>query len=155
MKTNLDRKNRKTAFFTLEDFTGTVRVIAFSSIYEEYEELIRIDEMVVVKGKVDRRDEDSEPNIICSEVMPLENARLKFIKKLCVNINTDLINENDVYAMKDLVKKYPGNCTLLLNVKNNGSDILLQSKDFSINPVPQLLSNLRSIVGDDNVWFEG
>jgi len=155
IRTNLDRKNRKTAFFTLEDFTGSVRVIAFSSVYETFEELIRTDEMIVVKGKVDRRDEDSEPNIICSEVMPLENARSKYIKKLCININTDEISESDVYAMKDLVRKYPGNCTLLINIKNNGSDLLLQSKDFSVNPVPQLLSNLRSIVGNDNVWFEG
>ena len=153
LRTKLDRKNRKTAFFTLEDFSGSVQIVAFSSVYEAYVEIAVPDALVVVEGRLDRRDDDSEPNIICQDIIPLEEARSKFIKKLCMNIDTKKFNEKDVTALKDIIRKYPGSCSLLFNIKYNGSDLLLKSKCFEVNPVPQLIDSIRKIIGRENLWF--
>ena len=153
-RTTLDRNNRKTAFFTVEDFTGSIRVIAFSSIYEAYFEVIEPEKLVVINGRIDRRDEESEPNIICSDVLLLETARSKFIKKLCLNIDVSKLTNEDITGIKEVVRKYPGKCELLFNVKENGSDLLLKSNKYAVNPVPQLVAGLREIIGENNLWFE-
>ncbi len=54
-----DKRNRQMAFVQLEDLTGTVELVLFSSVYEVYRELLAPDAVVVVRGKVDARGRGS------------------------------------------------------------------------------------------------
>jgi len=151
-----DRNKNQMAFFVLEDFTGSVRVIVFSKVYEEYKNIIQDDNMVVVLGNADVSGEGGSVSILVDEIIPLEYARERFVKQLSLTVAPGSLEEMGVKEIIKLFTRYPGNCPVFLNIKSdNGSDFLLKSKRYKINPTPEVLDGLRSVLGKENVWLEG
>jgi DNA polymerase-3 subunit alpha len=152
----LDRKNNPMAFFSLEDFTGTVRLIAFSDCYAKYRHLIQVDQMVFIQGKLDRRDNRDEPNVIVQEICSIQDAPLLFAKRLCIHFNPENIQSGELDRIKYILSKYPGDCPIYFSVIEAGEQkFLLKSKQVKIQPNPELIIDLKSILGDDNVNLEG
>jgi len=156
MRQLLDRKNNPMSFFSLEDFTGVVRLIAFSDSYEKYREFIQIDQMVFIIGKLDRRNDRDELAIIVSEIIPIQEARMTFAKRLLLNIHPDNINNGELDRIKYLISKYPGECLLYMNlIPAEDQVIRVKSRKYRINPNAELLMDLESILGKENVFLEG
>jgi len=152
----LDRKDQLMAFFALEDFSGSVRVIAFADVCEKYRPLIKEDGMVVVLGKLDRRDDRGEASILASEILPLEEARQRFTKRVALNIDANALADGERDRVIMLLEKFPGACQVYINIKMNERDeFLLRSKKYEINPTPELIHDLRLVLGNENVWIEG
>ncbi len=151
-----DRNKNQMAFFTLEDFTGSVRVIVFSKVCEEYKNIIQDDNMVVILGNADVSGEGGSVSILADEIVPIEEARSRFVRQLSLTVSPGNLEESGVKEILKLFARYPGNCLVLLNIKsNNGGDYLLKSKRYKINPTPEVLEGLRNILGKENVWLEG
>lgn len=156
VKILFDRKKNQMAFFVMEDFTGSVRNIVFSKVYEMYKNLIKADNLVVVIGKNDRSGEKSESSILVDEIIPLEQAKERFVKQLSLSINTGVITDSDVEKVEKLFSRHPGSCPVYLNIKSdNETELLLKSKKHQINPTTEVLFELRNIFGRENVWIEG
>ena len=152
----LDRKNNPMAFFSLEDFTGSVRLIAFSDCYTKYRHLIQVDQMVFIRGKLDRRDNRDEPNIIVQEICSIQDAPLVFARRLCISFNPEKIKNGELDRIKFILSKYPGDCPIYFNVLQDGErKFLLKSKQVRIHPNPELIFDLKSILGTENVNLEG
>jgi len=151
-----DRNKNQMAFFMLEDFTGSVRIIVFSKVYEEYKNIIQDDSMVVILGNGDVSSEGGNVSILADEIISIEHARDRFVRQLSVAVNPGRLEESSVKEILRLFARYPGNCPVFLNIKSdNGSDFLLKSERYKINPTPEVLEGLRSILGKENVWIEG
>lgn len=156
LQTRLDRKNNTMAFFQIEDFTGTVRVLCFSSTFENYRDAIQSDAMVMVKGKLDRRDGRDEFTVLADEVMPLDQVREKFAKRLSMTISADAFQEDDLDRIHMLVSQNPGSCRILINIITpTGQEMLMRSKSQQVHPSIELVKSLRGILGHENVWIEG
>jgi len=154
--TRLDRKDNTMAFFNLEDFSGTVRVIAFSDCFEKNKDLIQEDEMVVVSGKVDRRGEKAETTIILSEIFPLQSAVEKLTKKLMICFKNGTQSEETIERVRMILGKHPGKCPVYMIVHSaEGGKHVLKSKKYSIRPSLLLITDLKKILGNDNVCIEG
>ncbi len=151
-----DRNKNQMAFFVLEDFTGSIRVIVFSKVYEEYKNIIQDDNMVVVLGTADVSGEGGSISILADEIIPIEYARERFVKQLSLTVVPGSLEEMGVKEIIKLFSRYPGNCPVFLNIKSdNGSDFLLKSKRYKVNPTPEVLEGLRGVLGKENVWLEG
>jgi len=154
--TRFDRKEQPMAFFNIEDFTGSVRIIAFADAYEKFRDLIAEDKMVFVTGRLDRRDDRDESSILASEIIPIEQARKKYTKRISLNIEALKMAEDESEKFTMLFQKHPGSCDVYFSVKSmKGTDLLLKSKTYQITPNPQLIDDLRTILGKENVWIEG
>ncbi|MFO7890065.1 MAG: DNA polymerase III subunit alpha [bacterium] len=151
-----DRNKNQMAFFMLEDFTGSVRIIVFSKVYEEYKNIIQDENMVVVLGNTDVSGEGGSVSILADEIIPVEYARERFARQLSLALTPGNIEEAEVKEILSLFARYPGNCPVFINIKSdNGSDFLLKSKRYKINPTPEVLEGLRGVLGKENVWLEG
>ncbi|MBR0132658.1 MAG: DNA polymerase III subunit alpha [Lachnospiraceae bacterium] len=69
MKTT--KHNEMMCFFTLEDVTGSVEVIAFPKTYERYRSLIFEDAKIYVRGRVSVED-DKNAKLICQDVVSFD-----------------------------------------------------------------------------------
>lgn len=153
-KNILDRKNKPMAFVTMEDFYGSTEVIVFSSVYEKYVELLKPDSMIVVSGKTSLR-EDKNPKIICNEVVPLNKAWEHFGKNLFIAVGKVGVDDPVLNEITDLLKQNPGDCNLFINVKTDEhSKQIIKSKNMKVNPSAEVITQLRSILGRENVWME-
>lgn len=65
------RKGDTMAFLTLEDLTGTVEVLVFPRPYESNKMIIKVDEAVLIKGKVSGNGE--EVKVICDDISTIES----------------------------------------------------------------------------------
>ncbi|MGN1097837.1 MAG: DNA polymerase III subunit alpha, partial [Clostridia bacterium] len=59
VKEKLTRSNTMMAFIQVEDFTGSVEVIVFPKIYAALGEIIKENNIVVITGRVDVKDDDN------------------------------------------------------------------------------------------------
>jgi len=156
IRTKFDRKDNQMAFFTVEDFTGSVRVIAFSDTFEEFHELIQEDNMIVVSGKLDRRNENDTISLIASHISALEDARTRFTKGLSLNIDVSKFANSEMDRVRMLLQQYPGTCRVYVNIiTSEGEEFLVRSKKYHVNPTSKLLHDLRLVLGQENVWIEG
>ena len=142
-KTKTTKNNKVMAFLTLEDIAGSIEVIIFPNVYENYLRFIDKDSIVVVKGRVTAREEE-EPKIICSEVKPLVKNE---IKKLYLKIKEE---ENEIETITPLLKAYNGTIPVYLYSENDKS-VKVASKELWISLNEDLLEKLRSKLGIDNV----
>ena len=84
----------------IEDLTSRISIVAFPKIVEKYGALIESEQKVILKAKVNIRDE--EINLAVNEVRPIENVSLVRIKFL-----EELKMEENIY-LKDLLTKHKG-----------------------------------------------
>jgi DNA polymerase-3 subunit alpha len=66
------RKGEPYAIFRLEDLAGGVQVVGFPSVYEQTQEVLAPDTIVVVTGRVDLRGRELQ--MVASEIRPLDGA---------------------------------------------------------------------------------
>ena len=59
------------AFIKLEDLTDTIEVIVFPKTLDKVKEVLKLDSLVVIKGRVSIK-EDEIPKLICETIEPLE-----------------------------------------------------------------------------------
>ena len=59
------KKGQTMAFITLEDLVGSVEVLVFPKLYEQYSELLNADEKLFIEGRVSV--EDDEPSKLLAE----------------------------------------------------------------------------------------
>lgn len=155
VKTIIDKSKRKMAFATIEDFTGTKEILVFASVYEKVESLIQPDSLILVTGKISTQ-ENREPSIICDEVMPLAETREKFTRNICMNLSVSEMNNKKLNEIKKLVSEYKGKCKFLIHITNGDTkEYIVQSRKFNVAPDAQLLSGLKELIGNENVWMEG
>jgi len=154
VRTHLDRKQKTMAFVTLEDFSGTSDVVVFSDTFEKHRHLLRPDSMVLMLGQVSKQDESSA-KILCSEVIPLSQAREKYVKTVCVNLHLSELNEEKLSNLQKLFQANRGKCGVLLHVINGHKrEYLIRSKSLFVPFNDEFLNRVRAVVGNENVWLE-
>ncbi len=155
IKTIFDQAGRKMAFVTIEDFSGSAEMLVFSSVYEKYQAMIENDSLVLVIGKISTQEE-KEPKIICDEIMPLDQARKRFTRNICLNLNLHDLKVATLKEIEKLAKIHQGKCQLLIHVTNGDRrEYVIRSRKYKVAPDENFLDGLKKLVGNNNVWIEG
>lgn len=147
-----DRKGKPIAFVGIEDFTGSAEAIVFSDPYEKYAELLRVDNMVLLKGRVSRREGEA-PKIVADEFVPLVEARRRLTGRLHLLLVTGEGVDTALDAMK-VLKQHPGNVPVYLHVEHgeDGPPLRLKADKLGVDADSSVLDELKSILGEENVW---
>jgi len=147
-----DKRGKDMAFFTLEDYTGTVEVITFSSVYEVSRALIHSDTPLLVRGRLDRRD-DEAGKVIAESVTPLSEAGHASDHRLIVRVPPDKCDSSTLAKVRSLLVRNSGSMPVRLNVDTGACDAML-STGISVAPSNGLLEPLTALLGADNVRLE-
>lgn len=91
----------------IEDLTDRINIVAFPKIVEKYGSLIESEQKVILKAKVNIRDE--EINLAINEVQPIEEVNLVTIKLL-----RELEMEENV-LLKELLAKHKGQNPVIID----------------------------------------
>ncbi len=106
VKTFSTRKKEKLARLNVEDEEGIVTVIAYSNVYNETKELLKIDSIIYIEGYINKNDESTE--IIASKITPIEEARSKIIKAIIFKLPFDKITFQTIEKIKAITEKFTG-----------------------------------------------
>ena len=145
----LSKKGHKFVLFKLGDFYGSGECIAFKSLLEEKKDLFNDNNLVYVKGKAEENGDKIK--VIVDDIDYIWNLKNRLANNLTINLFKSKLKEEDLDQIKDLLEKYPGECNLFFNLINNGSNKVYRSREFKIKVSNELISNLKNIVGENNL----
>ena len=73
IKRIITKKTKKPmCFVTLEDLSGRVEVVVFPTVTNEYFELLKENNIVLIDGKIDKQEDP--PKILCSRIEKIKEA---------------------------------------------------------------------------------
>lgn len=153
MKIHYDRRNRAMAFFTIENFTGSIELLAFSDPYTQYKDLIDPDKIVVVQGRLSVREEE-KPKMIVNRITPLSEAWQSMTKAFYLSFDAEKLDEMKIERVNQIIRTNQGQCQLYFQIKVNGHKKAYRSKKYRVRPNQDMLVRLQDLLGKENVWFD-
>lgn len=141
------RNNDIMAFINVEDMFASIEILVFPKTYQKCSRFIQEDSIVKIKGRVSVK-EDEQPKIIAEEVEPLKKTVTES-GKLYLRMDDDKW-QTQIEELKDIFHKYKGSCPIYVVLKQ-ARQKLIASKDMWVNISPDLISELKLRLGEENV----
>jgi DNA polymerase-3 subunit alpha len=154
VKRLLDKKGKEMAFVTIEDFTGAAEAIVFNDVYTENSHLLQIDAIVIMRGKISKRDQDS-PKLIASQIFDVEALLSEGKIGVAVDLTfLDEVDDADLEKLRDILTGHPGPSPVYLIVGNSRARRRFVSRTSTVAISESLLADLRKHVGEKAVKLE-
>jgi DNA polymerase-3 subunit alpha len=143
--TGLTRKYTKRgelmATFVLEDLESSVEVWVFPRAMAEVGHLLADDAVVLVRGRLDSRDE--VPKLICAELRRLE-LDAQGSEPLRVILPVGALDGERLGHLRELLSEHPGSSPVLLHV---GERVVRLPDELRVDASAGLLAELRVLFG--------
>ena len=148
----MDKKGRPMAFVTVEDFSGTMECVLFSKVYEASQAVLEEDRVVLLKGRLDRREADSDPKLMTEEVLDFESNRANLAHTLYLKMPVRGLEASRMEDLRGLLERFPGSGDVVLHLElETGRRVRVKLGSHRVGVHPDLLSGLRSLLGEDAV----
>jgi len=135
-------------FCTIEDLTGAAEVIVFPQVYERHAGNLVKDALVIIKGKVDRKDE--EPKILADEVEPVNVARFE---RVYLTVPPEREDPSTLEKVRAILELNPGPAPVYLKFPSCGHTVIVD-RECWITPEEDVLSALGEVLGPGQVAVE-
>jgi len=145
--TNLQRKwTRKgdlMAVFTLEDLRSSVEVMVFPRTMNEHGLKLADDAVVVVKARVDTRDD--APKLIAQSIEVVEVGEDTVAEPLRIRVPAALLSEATVAHLKTVLADHPGAAPVMLHLGER--QVVRLPDQWNVDTSNGLLGRLREALG--------
>lgn len=153
IRTHTQRDGRPMAFLELEDFEGSIELLAFGDAYEEFRHCLAVDAMVLVKGAI-MKEEDRKPKVRVEKVLPLSESREKLTRSVHIRIRTQGLEDDFLKTVQSECSGASGNCRLIIHlITQEDNEYRIRSRSISLNAEKPILDGLRAHLGRENVWI--
>jgi DNA polymerase-3 subunit alpha len=151
VKMILDRNQRQMAFVTLEDREGQAEVVVFSDVLEKSRPLIVEDRVLLVEGKVSKRN-GGEGKVLVNTVVPVDADAFPASREVHFTIDLDRVGEEFVGELKSLLAKHEGDAKIFFHVKEGKKrTCVIRSRSQGVKLDYDLVSTLCDSIGADNI----
>lgn len=148
----IDKKNNKMAFVKIEDFNNTYEAVVFGSIFPKVEKLLKVDNALLLRGRLNSDLDDQVIKIICDEAYYLEDAPNELTESMFLRIDKSKLSEKNITYLKNVLHSYPGKSPIYFQVAVNGKDeINMVSKKLKVSVNSTLISELEKIIQLENI----
>ncbi|SHJ94945.1 DNA polymerase III catalytic subunit, DnaE type [Hathewaya proteolytica DSM 3090] len=138
------KKNDFMAFINVEDLEESVECIVFPKILSQFNNLIEEDNLVVIRGRISYKDEETK--ILCEHIEQLYKIGDEKIYAL-------LEDEPEVRKITDLIKKnidkFKGRTPVYLCTKDRKTFLI--DREYWVNGEMEVLKFLKEHCGEENV----
>jgi DNA polymerase-3 subunit alpha len=140
------KKGEPMVFMRLDDVTGGAEVVVFNSVYAQSRELCLVDRILIVKGRVDHKQE-GETKLLAMEVAPFEAVAER--KEVTIKIDARRARAGIVRDLALLVKDFPGESrvNLLLEMSDGPRELVL-GPQYKVRPVPDFFAEAKALLGE-------
>lgn len=149
IKTKITKNKNKMIILTLDNYTSRLEVIVFKKVFDSFENLIKLNEILIIKGTI---EPTKNSKIIAHDIMNLTLAREKYIKKLIVILprKKDKFFLEKLYQL--LKKQEKGNIFIDIFFQTTQPSLnLIKQTNFNIKVNNEFLHQLKFLVGSNNI----
>jgi len=145
LKRRYTKKGDLMAQFVLEDLNASIEVFVFPKSMADYGALLDDDAVVVLKARVDLRDDRLK--LVCMEVQRPVLA-VDGISELRISLPLHRLTDSLVDGLKRLLREHPGDSPVHLHV---GEKVLRLPSEFNVDSRRGLVGELRVLLGPDAI----
>jgi DNA polymerase-3 subunit alpha len=155
------------AFLTLEDLSGSVEVIVFPKTFEQSHLSLRRDAIVVVRGRLDVAEQQvkvlADSVVLLDEVAPSSGPTVEApasapatmraprpIERngtLHVLLDAQRHGEDGLRRLKAVLARHPGDCPVLLVVRDGPREVRMQAGALRVAPTPAVVEEIERLLG--------
>jgi DNA polymerase III subunit alpha len=140
------KKGEPMVFLRLDDVTGGAEVVVFNSVYAASRELLEPDRILVVKGRVDHKQE-GETKLIALEVSAFEAAPERAQVRL--RIDARKARAGIVRELATLLRDFPGDSPVYLDMEGEaGLRRLELGPGYRVAPNADFYAEVKSLLGE-------
>ncbi len=163
----LTRSNEIMLFVKIEDSSGSIETLIFPSLYKQNPSLWQEDKILIVNGRLSDKDgtikliaedysELTLDNIkkIRKEISSLEKKEIKEeriekpISEIKLMLSQEILKDTaKIEAIKEVIKKYPGNLPLYLIIKDKDDKLKKVKTNYLIKADPEFKEEIEKIIG--------
>ncbi len=145
----ITKQGRAWASATLEDLAGGVETLFFPNTYEVIGQYIAEDAIVIVKGRVDRRDDT--PRIMAMDMSLPDVSHNPDSKPVTLTMPITRCTPPLVSELKEILSSHPGDSEVHVHLQNGSRTTVLRLGAVRVAPTPALRADLKTILGPSAV----
>ena len=145
------KRGEPMVFLALDDPTGSAEVVVFNSTYQAARELCVADRILVVKGRVDHKQQ-GETKLVAMEVSSFEAV----IERTEVRFALDAREApaGVIRELARLVREFPGESPVYLSLDTSeGPKTYALGPEYRVRPDADFLAEARSLLGGASVLY--
>jgi DNA polymerase III subunit alpha len=139
------KQGKPWASATLEDLAGGVEVMFFPNTYELVGQYIAEDAIVLVRARVDRRDE--QPRLMAMDLSLPDLTVADAGRPVVLSLPAHRCTPPLVEKLREVLAHHPGNAEVHLKLVNGSRATLLRVGRLRVEPGPALMSDLKALLG--------
>jgi DNA polymerase III subunit alpha len=141
----ITKQGRAWASATLEDLGGAVEVLFFPNTYELVGQYIAEDAIVVIKGRVDRRDD--QPRLIAMDLSIPKITAAYEAKPVVLALPPARCTPPLVDRLREVLASHPGSAEVHVKLVNGSRTTLLRLGPLRVAPTTALMADLKALLG--------
>jgi DNA polymerase-3 subunit alpha len=143
------KKGEPMVFLALDDPTGSAEVVVFNSTYQAARELCVADRILVVKGRVDHKQQ-GETKLIAMEVTAFETVAER--RDVRFRIDATRARAGIIRELALLVKDFPGDSPVYVSLETSmGPKTLALGPGYRVRPDSDFLAEAKALLGEASV----
>ena len=140
------KKGDPMVFMRLDDLTGSAETVVFNSVFAAARDLCVADTLLVIKGRVDHKQE-GETKLIAMEVSAFEATAEK--REVLLKIDGTKAHAGVIRELAALVKDYRGEARVVLAIETSGGPKTLAfGPEYRVQPVPDFFAEVKQLLGE-------
>jgi DNA polymerase III subunit alpha len=140
------KKGDLMAVFALEDLQTSIEVMVFPKTMQQFGHLLDDDSIVVVKGRIDKRDD--QPKLVATEIARFEPV-VDGSPPVRINLAPNALSDRLLEMLKMLLAEHPGESQVFLHLGER--QVLRLPEGFCVDASNGLVGELRVLLGADAV----
>jgi DNA polymerase-3 subunit alpha len=143
------KRGEPMVFLALDDPTGSAEVVVFNSTYQAARELCVADRILVVKGRVDHKQQ-GETKLVAMEVAAFEAITERTEVRFALDARE--APAGVIRELARLVREFPGESPVYLSLDTSeGPKTYALGPDYRVRPDSDFLAEARSLLGGASV----
>jgi DNA polymerase-3 subunit alpha len=139
------KQGKAWASATLEDLAGGVEVMFFPNTYDLVGQYVAEDAIVVVRGKVDRRDE--QPRMFAMDLSIPDLSAAAESRPVVLALPANRCTPPLVERLREVLASHPGHAEVHLKLVNGARATLLRLGPLRVDPGTALMADLKALLG--------
>ncbi|HEY6596792.1 MAG TPA: DNA polymerase III subunit alpha, partial [Asanoa sp.] len=145
----ITKQGRAWASASLEDLGGAVEVLFFPNTYELVGQYIAEDAIVVVKGRVDRRDE--QPRLMAMDLSIPDISAPHDVRPIVLALPPSRCTPPLVERLREVLASHPGSAEVHVKLINGSRATMLRLGPLRVAPTTALMADLKALLGPSAV----
>jgi len=143
----VSKQGKSWAIVTIEDLEGSAEVLFFANTYTTHAMNLVEDKVVVIRGRVDRREENLR---ITALDMSMPDVSAAPTGPVLISIDSTRVTAPIVERMKEILRSHPGSREVHLKVEDGRGGMVMKIDDaLRVTASPSLSADLKQILGAD------